>query len=345
VRTGTESSEAYDLYLKGRHRWVRRYKYGLQTALEYFQKAIRKDPEYALPYTGVADVHTILAVYGLLDAGEALRVAEDAAERAMALDPGLPEAHFSMGLIRGSFYHDVDGGAGLLKRAFQLRPDFAAAHAWLGMGLAFQGERVEEALHHARRACALDPSSPYIHGIAGLANIGGRRYPEAIALFERALELEPEDVLALYGAGTCYGAVGRHAEAVAALENAAALSNRMAFVIGLLCAAYRRAGMMTEAQAMLEELRERSGREHVTPIAMAAVCANVGLPEEALDYLEEALAEAKPTLTNLIRYPIWDAVLSHPRYVAVIARMNWEPWDLSSPTPPPTTPGSLPGPA
>jgi serine/threonine-protein kinase len=332
VWVGTENSEAYDLYLKGRHCWVRRYKVGLETALEFFEKAIEKDPDYALPYTGIADVHSILAIYGLLDLAEARRIAEEAAERAMALDPELPEAYFSRAVARACFYFEWDTALGLLQRAVELSPNFAAAYAWIGMVLASPGLRVEEGMEYARRACAVDPKSPYVQGIAGLANIMGRRYPEAITHFERALELEPEDVLGLYGAGTCYSAVGRHEEAITSLEKAAALSHRVAFYIGLLAAAYARAGMMTEAKAILEELRERAGREYVTPVALAWACANVGLPEEALDYLEQALAETHPTLSNAIRYPVWDAILSHPRYIAVVTGMNMEPWDLSSPS-------------
>ena len=332
VRAGTENSEAYDLYLKGRHCWVRRYKMGLQTALEYFEKAIDKDPEYALPFTGIADVHTILAVYGLLDSAAAHRKAEEAAERAMTLDPELPEAYFSRGLVRVCFTYDWDGSGSLLERAVELNPNFAAAHAWMALGLVNPGVRLQEGFDHARKACTLEPHSPYIWGVAGLANVMGHRYPEAIAHFERALELEPEDVLALYGAGTCYSAVGRHAEAIAALEKAAARSHRMPFVIGLLAAAYGRAGMMAEARVIVEELRERTSREYVTPVALAWACANVGLPEEALRYLEQALAEAKPTLASTIRFPVWDAVLSHPRYIAVVTGMNMEPWDTSSPS-------------
>jgi adenylate cyclase len=332
VKVATKDPEAYDLYLKGRHCWVRRYKLGLQTALEYFEKAIEKDPDYALPYTGIADVHTILAIYGLLDPAEARGTAENAADRAMALDPELPEAHFSRALVNFCFYYEVDTGDGLLQRAVELNPNFATALAWRGMGLAGVGVQVDEGLDYARQACALDPHSPYIWGIAGLAHLMGRRYPEAIAHFERALELEPEDILALYGAGTCYSAVGRHAEAIATLEKATGLSHRMAFVIGLLAAAYGRAGMMTEARAMLEELQERAGREYVTPVALAWACANVGLPEDALRYLEQALAEAHPTLSNSIRYPVWDAILSDPRYTAVVTGINFEPWDLSSPS-------------
>lgn len=329
VKVATKNPEAYDLYLKGRHCWVRRYKMGLQTALEYFEKAIEKDPDYALPYTGIADVHTILAIYGLLDPAEAQGIAEKAAERAMALDPELPEAYFSVGLIHNCFHVDWVNGDGSLKRAVELNPNFAAALAWRGMALVDVGVRVDEGFEYTRQACALDPHSPYIWGIAGLANLMGRRYEDALEHLEQALELEPEDILALYGAGTCYSAVGRHAEAIATLEKAAALSHRMAFIVGLLGAVYGRAGMMAEAQAMLEELRHRAGREYVTPVALAWACANVGLPEDALGYLEQALAEAKPALCNSIRYPVWDAILSDPRYAAVVTGLNFEPWDLS----------------
>jgi serine/threonine-protein kinase len=330
VRTGTESPEAYDLYLKGRYRWFRRYKYGLEAALEYFEKAIAKDPGYALPYTGIADTHSILAIYGLLDTAEARRIADESAQRAMALDPDLPEAHFSRGVIQACFDYDWDGSERSLQLAVELKPEFATAHVWLGMKNALLGRDLDKAFDHAETACALDPDTPYIQGIAGLTNIMGRRYPEAIEHFERALELEPEDILALYGSGTCYSALGRHGDAIGTLEKAVALSQRMAWYMGLLCAAYRRAGRAADAQAVHRELLERAAREYVPPVAMAITCANVGLPEEALLYLEQALADAKPSLTNLVRYPIWDAILSHPRYIAVVTGMGGEPWDHSS---------------
>ncbi|MGD2153822.1 MAG: tetratricopeptide repeat protein [Gemmatimonadales bacterium] len=330
VKVATKDPGAYDLYLKGRHCWVRRYKVGLQTALQYFQKAIERDPDYyALPYTGIADVHTILAIYGLLDPAEAQGIAERAAARALALDPELPEAHFSMGLIQHCFHADWKTAEGSLKRARKLNPNFPTALVWSGMGLVNAGVRVDEAFEYTRQACALDPHSPYIWGIAGLTNLMGRRYEEALDHLERALELEPVDILALYCAGTCYSALGRHTEAVATLEKVVALSDRMAFIVGLLGAVYGRSGMLAEAQAMLEELRERAGREYVTPVALAWACANVGLPEDALHYLEQELAEAKPALCNSIRYPFWDAILSDPRYTAVVTGMNYEPWDLS----------------
>jgi tetratricopeptide (TPR) repeat protein len=303
--------------------------------LEFFQAAIKEDPDYVLPYTGIADVHTILAIYGLLDNAEAQSIAVEAAERALALNSRLAEANFSSGLVQFVFHFDVDSGLALLERAIDLKPDLAMAHAWRGMGLAAGGDRAEEGLDSARRACALDPDSPYIQGVAGITHIMVRRYPEAIAHFQRALDLEPEDIMAQYGAGICHSALGRHTEAVALLQQAAAISDRMSWVLGLLSAAYSRAGMVTEAQAILEELRERAGREHVTPVALAVACANNGLPEEALGYLEQALVEAGPTLTNLIRYPVWDDIQSNPRYTEVVTAMNWKPWNTPSIAPQP----------
>jgi TolB-like protein/Tfp pilus assembly protein PilF len=331
VQARTKSPEAYDLYLKGRNCWLRRYKVGLLTALQYFQKAVEKDPDYAPPYTGIADVHSILATYGLLDPDEARGIAEEAAERAVALDAELPEAYFSRATVRNCFYYDWEGGDRSFQRAVELNPGYAVAHAWRGMALVDSGNRVDQGFEHSRQACVVDPHSSFIWGMAGLTNLMGRRYKEALEHLEQALELEPEDILALLCAGTCQSAVGTHEEAVATLEKAAALSHRMALIIGLLGAAYGRAGMMTEAQAILEELRERSEREYVTPVVRAMVCANVGSQEDALRYLQEAVAKVDPALL-FIRFPVWDPILADPRYTAVVTGMNYEPWDLSSPS-------------
>ncbi len=323
VKAATKNPEAYDLYLKGRHYWSRRYKVGLQTALEYFQSAIDADPDYAPPYTGIADVHTVLGIYGLIPPDEARSTAQAAAEKALALDRELAEAHFSTALVL-FFSRDYDGSDRALQRAIELNPNFAKAHVWRAFVLIVVGTRRDEGLAEAERARTLAPDSAYILACAGIATAWAGRHQDAIRYLERALELDPEDVLALYCAGACYSAVGRHEEAFAALEKAAVLSHRMAFILGVLGAAYGRAGMMSEAQAILQELEDRSQREYVPPVALAAICANVGRLDDGLDYLEATVAQFSPAVFH-IRYAFWEPLHSEPRFGAILDKLGFVP--------------------
>jgi TolB-like protein/Flp pilus assembly protein TadD len=323
VKAVTQSPEAYDLYLKGRHYWYRRYRVGLQTALEYFQRAIEADPDYAPPYAGIADVHMVLGIYGLIPPDEARSTARAVAEKALALDSELAEAHFSMALVL-FFSRDYDGSDRALRRAIELNPNYAKAHVWRALVLIVVGTRRDEGLAEAERARTLAPHSAYILACAGVATAWAGRHQDAIQDLERALELEPEDVLALYFAGACYSAVGRYEEAFAALEKAAVLSHRMAFILGVLGAAYGQAGMMTEARAILEELEDRAEREHVPPVALALICANIGRLDDALDYLEATVAQFSPAIFH-IRYAFWEPIQSDPRFVALLDKMGFAP--------------------
>ncbi len=321
VRAATKSPEAYDLYLKGRHYWYRRYRVGLQTAQEYFRRAIEADADYAPPYAGMADVHIVLGIYGLIPPDEARSMAEKAAKKALALDRQLAEAHFSTALVL-FFSRDYDGSDRALQRAIELNPNFAKAHVWRAFVLIVVGIRRDEGLAEAERARTLAPDSAYILACAGIATAWAGRRQDAIQYLERALELEPGDVLALYCAGACYSAVGRYEEAFAALQKAAVLSHRMAFILGVLGAIYGRAGMMSEAQAILEELEDRSEREYVPPVALASVCANVGRLDDALDYLEAAVAQFSPEVLH-IRYAFWEPLHSETRFDAILDELGF----------------------
>jgi TolB-like protein/Tfp pilus assembly protein PilF len=324
VKAATKSPEAYDLYLQGRHYWYRRYKVGLQTALEYFERAIEADPDYAPPYAGIADVHTVLGIYGLTPPDEARAKAQAAAERALALDRELAEAHFSNGLVL--FYRGhYDSADCALQRALELNPYYAKAHVWRALQLTHVGARREEGLAEAERARTLDPHSAYISCCAGLAKAWAKRDEDAIQDFEWVLEQDPESIIASYGVGCAYSAVGRHEEALAALEKAANLANRISLMLGLLGSAYGRAGRLSEARAVLEELEERSQREYVAPVALALICATAGRPDDAFRYLEAAVAEFSPAFANSLRYAFWEPIESDPRFGTVLDKLGLVP--------------------
>jgi TolB-like protein/tetratricopeptide (TPR) repeat protein len=187
----TRSFDAYNLYLLGRHYFHKRTEAALSRAVECFEQAIARDPQYALAYSGLADAVTLgsTAYYGNVPAGIAIARALPAAERALELAPALAEAHASLGLIR---HNQGDAAAAqlALERALALNPGYTMAHVWLGLVLSTRG-RFREAAAHTREAFRLDPLSPIINSNTGFDAARFADQAEAEARFRAAIEIDP----------------------------------------------------------------------------------------------------------------------------------------------------------
>jgi len=195
VKRFTENQEAYNLYLKGRYFWNRRYEGGLQKGIEFFQQAIEKDPLYALAYVGMADCYILLGHFGWLPPKEAYPRARTAAEKALEIDDKLAEAHTSMGWIRTFYDWDWVGAEEEFKRALNLNPNYATGYEWYAVSLAPM-ERLDEASILLKRALELDPLSLMISTVVGLGLYWARQYDEALDQYRRTLEMDPNFSLA-----------------------------------------------------------------------------------------------------------------------------------------------------
>jgi tetratricopeptide (TPR) repeat protein len=314
----TRDMEAYDLYLKGRHFWFKRYKVGLQTAVEFFQKAAAKDPAFALPYTGIADAFTGLGAYGFIPPDQARAVGLPAAERALALDDTLAESHIAMAralLLKW----DWDGAEAAIERGVELDPEHAEGLGQWGVFVAARG-RLEEALERVERARAIDPDSLRVAIQAASVKLAAKRYDEAREEFEWVLEREPLAVDALALLGSAYGAMSLHDEAITAQEKAVALSNRAPAILAQLGVAYGRAGMEREAQAVVDELQQRSEGEYVAPCSLAVVAAARGRTAEVLEHLQATLDEVSPAVFSMAFLPVWDVMRSDARSAALLEK-------------------------
>ena len=187
VSEPTKSPAAYDEFLRGRYEWNRRGKEGMNAALEHFQTAVEIDPDFAPAWAGLAHTLGLIWIYDNdRTFREDLVPARAAAQRALELDPELPEAYTALHWAANNGRESERA----LRRAIELNPGYAAAHQWLGELLSTQG-RHEEALEEGRLAVQLDPLS-----LAGNLDLGrdlmrARRYEEAVQQFQRTLELDP----------------------------------------------------------------------------------------------------------------------------------------------------------
>jgi len=219
AKTYTTNPEAYQDYLKGRYWWNKRSEEGLKKGIEYFQQAIAKDPAYALAYSGVADGHSLLAVYGYVPPKESYPKAKDAVLKALQLDDTLAEAHASLAAIMAVYDWDWTGADKEFQRSLQLNPTYASAHQWYAQYLSETGQ-VEAGITEYKRALELDPLSLVINReLAGTGYYYARKYDLGIAQLRKTLEMDPNFPSVHDELGEALNQKSMYPEAIAEFEN------------------------------------------------------------------------------------------------------------------------------
>jgi TolB-like protein/DNA-binding SARP family transcriptional activator len=308
---------AYDLYLKGRQAMNQRSSGGMVQALAYFDQAIARDPRFAQAFAGLADAYLLLPGYNVATSSEAWPKSRAAAERALALDSTLAEAHTT--LAYGKFMFDSDWRAAEngFRRAIALNPDYPTAHHWYGDFLGGRGD-LEGFLQEIRRAEELDPLSRQIGTEVGRALWALGRSDEAVTQLQQVLRADPAFAEAHVTLGRVYLQQGRLEEAIGEFQKGVELRGRDALDVAELASAYAVAGNRSEAERLLVELQGRSRREYFQPTVFAVVYIALGQHGRAFDWLDRAAAEHDGCLAEFIFYPIFDPLRSHPRYAALL---------------------------
>jgi TolB-like protein len=318
----TENTEAYQLYLRGRHHWTRRAPDHVRKGAEFFQKAIEKDPGYALAYSGLADCYSILAVYSILPPKEAFARAKAAAVAAVAFDADLAEARTSLAFIKAYFDLDWTGADAEFRKAIELNPDYWVARYWYALMLSSCG-RFDDAEVQIERGLALEPLSPIVmHGACYNAYCAGRN-GLAIERGTRGIENDPHYFLLRVWQGIGFSLEGRHAEAIRELETARELSGGVvSWVVGYLAAAYARGGDRDRAEALVAALLARHQREVVEPLSLTFAYLGLGDRDNALTWLEKGLETGGMLPVLVFGEPIIRSLESEPRYQEVLRKLR-----------------------
>jgi TolB-like protein len=233
IKRYTDNLEAYDLYLKGRYFWNRRYEGGLQKGLEYFNQTIKKDPSYAPAYAGIADSLSILGLFAWLPPKEAFPKAKATALKAIEIDDMLAEAYTSLGWITMLYEWDWTTAEKALKRALEIDPDYAIGQLWYALYFGYLG-RLEEATAEIIKALRLEPLSLLINVNLGCILYFKRLYDEAIEQCLKTLEMDPNYLLSYWFLGAGYIGKKMWKEAISAFEKAVILSEGSPYFIGYL---------------------------------------------------------------------------------------------------------------
>jgi tetratricopeptide (TPR) repeat protein len=312
--------EAHEFYLKGRYFWNKRDKAGIEKAVEYFQRAIAKDPNYAVAYAGLSDAYIFSGDHLHLEDVSMAR-AKAAADKALALDNNLAEAEASLGLIALFTNWNWEGARTHFERAIALDPNYATAHHWYAEAYLMSMGRVDSAIAEIRKAQELDPLSPVIATDLGKELYFAHKYDEAIVALRRALELDPDFVSAHNWLSDTFLEKGMYPEATAELEKTRSLKEERVY---LRQRAYLHARMGQRAEAerdLAESLRLSQGRQ-VSSGAVALVYAMLGRKDNSFQWLENAYAERSSFMTTLKLWPAFDPMRGDPRFSDLLRKVG-----------------------
>jgi len=325
----TTNAAAYDEYLMGLYFWNTRSRDGLEKAIDHFERAVEKDPNFALAYALIADCYYLQFNYGYRSGAQWVQDARGAVDRALLLDDSVAEAHVAAAMIE--FYQeDNEVAIASLRRALALNPNLAVAHLRYGWELS----SLDEAVREIRRAQELDPLSPTNNSALGLILGLARQFRGCLDYCYKAAELAPNEVTFQENLAYAYLLNGRYQEAIEHYQRVAVLNpDKQGDVLASVATALVSMGRKSETESMMPEILRLATIDKVNPYYIAALYGARGDKNAAFDWFERGLRRASEVRTGaglvkeqearMIRYePLLDPLRSDSRFAALLRKHN-----------------------
>lgn len=319
-RASTGNAAALDEYLKGRYTWNRGTGKAFEKSLEYFEKGVQLDPQFALAYSGLAEAHAMIGRYGIRPPADTFPKAKAAAEKAIELDDSLAEAHAALALVKFYWDWNWDGAEKEFLRAIEINSALANAHHGYAHFLSAMG-RHDEAISEVKLAQQLEPLSATINSDAGWFYFRARRFDEAITVCRRVLEIEP----AFSSAQTCIVDAliheGRFNEAWSEARSFLKSPEDVA-MIAKLTESDPKEAIRKIRHWRLEQMKQRAKSEYVSPYQFASVYAGLNERDSAFEWLEKGYVARDRIVLLLKVHPMFDEIRSDPRFDNLIRRVG-----------------------
>ena len=318
----TTNEEAYRLYLQGTALAEKLNRADAKKAIEYFEQAVKLDPNYAPAYAGLANIHTAVAFMGGGgNSTEQYLKAKTAIEKALAIDDNLAEAHSYLGEIKVNFEWDFAGAEREHRKAVELNPHSSAAHRMYALLLGFLG-RFDEAIAEIKTAIDLEPASVLNHSIYGEILYYARRSDKAITELERTAEMDPEFYFTYVWLSRSYRLKGDDDKAFDSFVQAQILGGEEPDEINLWKTIYAKSGWRGISGRQLEKAKadEKKGNPNYNQLAFLSI--ELGQRDEAFAYLEKAFGERPMAMITLNVNPRFDSLRSDPRFDELVRRVG-----------------------
>ncbi|MGZ7066177.1 MAG: TPR end-of-group domain-containing protein, partial [Candidatus Aminicenantales bacterium] len=312
--------EAYEAYLQGQFHYYKLTRPDLDSALQYFELARAKDPNYAQAYAGIANVWAGRQQQGLVPASEAAPKAKAAAAKALELDSTLAEVHDTLAGIETWTDWDWQGGEAEYRRAIELNPNLPTPRLGLSHLLNIL-KRPEEAMTLIQRALELDPLNALFRGFYAMDLMYAHRYDDAIAVIRETLKTSPNDLIALSALRSAYHVKKMYPEALEAWKASYAARGDQA-AQDALARGFKEGGYPMALQRVAETLAARSRTAYVPAWQIGTLYTRAGKKDEALAWLEKAYQAHDPNMPYIAVDPIFDFLRDDPRFKDLLRRMN-----------------------
>lgn len=320
----TNNAEAYQLYLRGRFFFYKRTPEGFRKAIEYFERAIALDPEYAIAYSGLADCWLFLGFYEAVTPSEAVEKLTPLVEKALRLDDGLAETRVSSALKLTFYEWDFEAALGEYEKALAINPKYAFGHHLLSSTKMLLGMG-DEAIAAESQAAELEPFTAIFSASLGWWLYLNGRTEESVEQALRTIEIAPNHFFAHWVLGLCYARLGRFSEAAASLSSGRTLTDGNQHITAELARVYAMSGKRDEAEKILSELREASASTYISATNLARIYHGLEDREKFLEYIEKAADERSVKLPWLLVEPIFEDFRSEPRFRAVAEKVGVTP--------------------
>lgn len=317
----TKNAVAYEEYLRGRYLWGKRTYDALKSSIAAYQRAVELDPNFAEAYVGMADSYYTIADYAYDTNPDVTETARRNLARGLELQPELANAYTTRSLIESTTDWNWKAAEASARKAIELMPNSASGHHRLGSVLMLQ-RRFAEAETEFRRARDLDPTSTAINMNVGVVLCFSKRFEEARIQLERTIELDRGFTAPKWFLARCLGLMGEHRQSHALIAEALEIEGDRE-----LASKIRRISETSDNAAVMRELllswEKQVSPTGITPHDMANINARLGNVEETLRWLEKSVEIRHPWSVSIYAAPEFDLVREHPRYIALLKRMNF----------------------
>lgn len=318
----TDSNEAYQLYLRGRYSFGKRTKEEMLRAIDYYQQAVKLDPTFALAYARISEAYGSMPAYPYLSPKEAFPEAKSAAQKALDLDPTLPEAHTFLAYSLVIYDWNWTEAEPLFKRAIELDPNNVSAHFRYGQIYLSPAGRLDEGLAAIKRGYDAEPLDMNMGGaLAWAYQVMGQK-EKALELARKNFELEPNHPIARWSMIDQYVENGLYAEAISVAERWLQSDPVNQFALRGAGIAYAKVGRRDKAEEMIRRFRDLAKTQYVPTGRYAAIYAALGDKDEAFEELNRAFEDRDWELFRVTVDPYWVPVRDDPRFAALVKKLN-----------------------
>ena len=322
VRRSPENLAAYNLYVQGRYHLNQRTEEGLRKAVEFFEKAIVENAQYAQAYSGLSDAYGLLGHYGVLSPAEVWTKAASNAAWAVLQDENSAEAHTSLAHVKSTQDWDWLGADREFQRALALDPRYSTAHHWYAMSCLTPLGLLDQACDEMMLAQALDPISSIIARDLARIHYYKQDYESALEQCDHTIELNPHFSPAYWILGLVQEQRGEFDESAAAFQRAIQLAPQSPLMQAALGRTFALSGKQGEARHILRELHDLAEKRYVSPFELASIHFALGQADDGFQWLTKAFQDRCFELTSLRVDPRWESLRGNPRFVKLFDQLG-----------------------